>query len=86
LLRNGIRQPAPLAAGAAAKGWRRDVDFHESKFIVPTDVTGTTLCAATAGRSPQRQMLASESPSPARLRTQLRVPARHKGKNYAARA
>jgi hypothetical protein len=42
LLRNGVRQPASLAAGADAKRWGRDVDLHKSKFIVPTDVTGTT--------------------------------------------
>ena len=42
LLCNGVRQPASLAARAGAKGWRRDFVLHESKFVVPADVTGTT--------------------------------------------
>ena len=42
LLCNGVRQPAPLTAGGDAKRWRRVVDLHESRFIVPTDGTGTT--------------------------------------------
>jgi hypothetical protein len=71
LLCNWVRQPAPLAAGADAKGWRRDVVLHESKFIVPTDGTGTTsTCSDSRAVAAKANAIIS---SPSRLRTQLRA-------------